>query len=133
MVGFAILDGTSGLAFRPGVTGMVLATLCSLLLTDGSTCAFVEGTARESFGDEAKVEGCGIRDTLGDDGNGRRLVRGGSNVEAIVRKIERDERAVSPRSKVNHVVQAASTQGKKAEGKNPCLLCRRFLLLYCPF
>ncbi|KAI5452412.1 hypothetical protein NCC49_000971 [Naganishia albida] len=79
-----VLDETGSLAVRAGVTGTVLITpRDSLLLDAGTFAGIADGVAREILGEEAEVDGWGIRETLGDEGSGIRLVRAGSEVDVI--------------------------------------------------
>lgn len=55
--GLAILDETSGLAVREGVTGTALTTLrVSVFVAEGPR-GMADGVARGTFGDEANVDG----------------------------------------------------------------------------
>lgn len=55
--GLAVLDETSGLAFREGVTGTVLTTLRTSNFVAENPVAMAEGVARGTFGEEVNVAG----------------------------------------------------------------------------
>lgn len=52
-----VLDETSGLAFRVGVTGAVLMTFCASGFVSGRALGIAEGVARVTLGEEANVDG----------------------------------------------------------------------------
>jgi hypothetical protein len=52
-----VLDETSGLAFRVGVTGTVLMTFCTSGTVEGRGLGIAEGVARGILGEEANVDG----------------------------------------------------------------------------